>query len=70
MIKGHHTDDCDNLKREIERLIQKGHLKNYFRGALNKGVGLGTKGDTRPEAPDLEKTKSHKDGGHVNYPYT
>ncbi|KAL0458400.1 UNVERIFIED_CONTAM: hypothetical protein Slati_0467200 [Sesamum latifolium] len=28
--RGHDTEDCYNLKDEIERLVQKGHFREFF----------------------------------------
>ncbi len=28
-VRGHDTDDCIHLKREIEKLIQSGKLRGY-----------------------------------------
>lgn len=44
-IKWHHTKDYYQLKKEIEMLIQEGHLKNYVMGDLSHG---------------LEKSSSHE----------
>ena len=30
---GHHTEDCGQLKGELERLLRGGHLKEYVRRA-------------------------------------
>lgn len=31
-VKVHHTKDCYQLKKKIERLVQEGHLKKYVWG--------------------------------------
>lgn len=31
-VKGHHTEDCYQLKKKIDSLIQEGHLKKYVKG--------------------------------------
>lgn len=31
-VKGHHTEDYYELKKEIEHLIHEGHLKKYVKG--------------------------------------
>lgn len=31
-VKGHHTKECYQLMKEIERLIQKGYIKEYVKG--------------------------------------
>lgn len=33
-MKAHHTKDYYQLKKEMERLIHEGHLKNYVKGEL------------------------------------
>nr|XP_027123991.1 uncharacterized protein LOC113740648 [Coffea arabica] len=41
---GHETEDCHDLKREIENLIRKGHLKQFIRrggGHQRHGLGYG-----------------------------
>lgn len=32
MVKGHHTEDFYQLKKEIETLIHEGHLRKYVKG--------------------------------------
>lgn len=32
-VKGNHTKACYRLKKEIERIIQEGHLKSMFEAA-------------------------------------
>ena len=39
-VRGHDTDDCMHLKREIEKLIQSGKLRGYTRGR-HDGSGRG-----------------------------
>lgn len=31
-VNGNHIEECYQLKKEIERLIQEGHLKKYVKG--------------------------------------
>lgn len=38
MVKGHQTEDCHYLKKEIERLIQEGHLKKYVKSASSRSL--------------------------------
>lgn len=33
-IRGHHTNDCHQLKWEIEALIQRGHLLTYVKDVV------------------------------------
>jgi len=40
-VRGHDTDDCIHLKREIEKLIQSGKLRGYTRGRHDEN-GWGT----------------------------
>lgn len=36
-VKGHHTEDRYQLKKEIKRLIHEGHLKNYVKKDSSRG---------------------------------
>lgn len=53
-VKGYHTKDFYQLKKEIECLIQEGHLKKYIKGDSSQGSG-GTnsrsRDDTRNPGP-------------------
>lgn len=38
-VKRHHTEGCYQIKREIEHLIQEGHLKKYANGVFAQSPG-------------------------------
>ena len=47
-VRGHDTDDCIHLKREIEKLIQNGKLRGYTRGKRDEdGEGTNRSRDDR-----------------------
>jgi len=47
-VRGHDTDDCIHLKREIEKLIQNGKLRGYTRGRRDEnGEGIDHNRDDR-----------------------
>ena len=54
--RGHHTEDCIQLKREIETLIQRGHLLTYVKDDRPHNG----KRSPRQEDPSNEKTSRTK----------
>nr|XP_027123348.1 uncharacterized protein LOC113740056 [Coffea arabica] len=56
---GHETEDCNDLKREIENLIRQGHLKQFVRkdGGLNRSTSHRESRGLRRE--DRRDTKLH-----------
>lgn len=42
-VKSHHTNDCHQLKKEIEKLIQEGHMRRYVQGPQPRSRSLGQK---------------------------
>ncbi|XP_043706002.1 splicing regulatory glutamine/lysine-rich protein 1-like [Telopea speciosissima] len=48
---GHDTEDCYQLKREIEELIKAGHLKRYIKGSREE------RGSRRSEDRDQKKAE-------------
>ena len=73
---GHTTEDCIDLKNEVERLIQLGYLKNYV--MRQDGAGNPAKETRqRPRSPDKNnqgrpeknaRTNSHQNNDHPNLP--
>ncbi|XP_043694230.1 uncharacterized protein LOC122644934 [Telopea speciosissima] len=53
---GHDTEDCYQLKREIEELIKVGHLKKYIKGNREE------RGSRRGDDRDQRKTEPRSDG--------
>lgn len=39
-FKGHHTENCYQLKKEIKRLIQEGYLKKNVKGDFSHGSDM------------------------------
>nr|XP_027088722.1 uncharacterized protein LOC113710074 [Coffea arabica] len=56
---GHETEDCNDLKKEIENLIRQGYLKQFVRkdGGFNRSASHQDNRDPRRE--DRRDTKSH-----------
>lgn len=57
---GHHTEDCRDLAEEIERLAQKGALKEYEAGGNQGRKGKRKRGRGRC-AQDNKRAKDHHD---------
>ena len=57
-LRGHHTDDCLQLKKAIEKLIQKGHLSTYVQeGKTSAGKRDTSRKDLDPEEPSHKRGK-------------
>ncbi|CAH9133280.1 unnamed protein product [Cuscuta epithymum] len=59
-VDNHDTEECFTLKREIERLIQRGHLSNFVKGAAQQPNHVWRKSSeqvacTQPETRRVEK---------------
>ncbi|CAH9143682.1 unnamed protein product [Cuscuta epithymum] len=59
-VDNHDTEECFTLKREIERLIQRGHLSNFVKGAAQQPNHVWRKSSeqvacTQPETRRAEK---------------
>ncbi|XP_027178032.1 uncharacterized protein LOC113777197 [Coffea eugenioides] len=56
---GHETEDCNDLKREIENLIRQGYLKQFVRkdGGFNRNASH--RDNRGPCREDMRGTKSH-----------
>ncbi|XP_057444571.1 uncharacterized protein LOC130736804 [Lotus japonicus] len=59
---GHTTDNCWNLRREIDRLIKAGHLANFVKEAATSEVTKVTQGD-RGKGKEIVKALSELEGG-------
>lgn len=62
-VKGLYIEDCYQLQKEIETLIQKGHLKKYVKGDSSHSNGK-SKSRVRDGAriPKLNKSKEAPHG--------
>lgn len=55
-VKGHHTKDYYQLKKEIKRLIQESHLKKYVKGDFFQRPGkASSRGHNDVGSPMLRK---------------
>jgi len=64
-VRGHDTDDCIHLKREIEKLIQNGKLRGYTRGRRDEnGGGTNDNRDNR-RGEEGKHTRNTISGGFV-----
>ncbi|XP_027182319.1 uncharacterized protein LOC113780742 [Coffea eugenioides] len=59
---GHETENCNDLKREIENLIKQGYLKQFVRkdGGFNRSASH--QDNRRPRRENMRDTKSHCHG--------
>lgn len=55
-VKGHHTKECYQLKKENEQMIQEGPLKKYVKGDPTRGSG----GSNSRGWDDAENPRSRK----------
>jgi len=55
-VRGHDTDDCFHLKREIEKLIQNGKLRGYTRGRRDESGG---------DTDDVKDNRRGEEGKHT-----
>lgn len=61
--KGHHTDDCYQLKNEIYHLIQDVHVKKNAKGYAQTTYGSSSRGQDAFRCPRSKKGKEISNGG-------
>ncbi|XP_021863554.1 uncharacterized protein [Spinacia oleracea] len=59
---GHDTKDCRSLKRALDDLASKGHLKNYLKRSIH---GTGKNYYKKNKSPVLDTEGNHSEGGFV-----